>query len=243
MSSQWCHLNMMSSQHSPSSVTWLPVYSSPWLFWFAFDKMTHCSLVKLTIIASSYASWVNEKSTIDACSILDWLSLLDCCSSRRLLMCRLSYVYEVSPPDEMMTCFWVDVYQCRSLSACLYRALSCFAECVLWTLSPRAARLTKWVDAYHVGLLSACLNRTFPWIELFPWSQCCVISSLISSSRFHFGSLIDREIGGLPQWRNFCQYTTRYSFNVKKERLSSFHWMCSSMIMSVSSLSSVRSSS
>jgi hypothetical protein len=141
----------------------------------------------------------------------------------------------------------------RSLSACLNSALSCCAECVLLTLSPWPARCLRIL--YRVssldkdGLNQPCLLHVDLWLRAWIglWLLCRVcslntisldrkmrISSLISSSRFRFVSLIDFlvsfplrfwSIGGdrrYDEMTRFCQCTTRYSFNVKKERL--FHW-------------------
>jgi hypothetical protein len=78
---------MMSSQHSPSRVAWLPVYSCRCM---APPDRLDLRPARWPIVTSlnsqsplrSYASWVDEKSTIDACSVLDWLSPLGCCSPR-----------------------------------------------------------------------------------------------------------------------------------------------------------------
>ncbi len=84
-----------------------------------------------------------------------------------------------------------------------------------------------WLRAW-IGLLSCLcwaisLDRKMPFVF---YRVSSLDTDAYSISYFIVSflvSLIDRKkVGGLTHWRNFCQCTTRHSFNVKKERL--FHW-------------------
>jgi hypothetical protein len=72
----WCHLNTSLRAWSDCPCIALCACFDCVRQWLIVASLNSQSPLR------SYASWVNEKSTIDACSVLDWLSPLGCCSSR-----------------------------------------------------------------------------------------------------------------------------------------------------------------
>jgi hypothetical protein len=127
-----------------------------------------------------------------------WIELLSCLCWAIFLDRKMSFVfYRVSPLDKMT---WIG---------------RCLAHVDLW--------LRAWIELLSCLCWAISLDRKMPFV-FYRMSSLDTDAYFISYFIVSFlVSLIDRKkIEGLTQWRDFCQCTTRHSFNVKKERL--FHW-------------------